>query len=403
MENNYQSVENYTKPKKRISLKIAIAISLLSFMFGAGSVIAVIMFAGNSVDANQLSVMQAMSLTKGRFVGSYDWDVVTDKTLSQMVNTLDDRWSYYLTEEEYQRKLEMDANEFVGIGVSISVTEHDAIYVMEVTKDGPAYKAGIRANEAIIAVEDIFITEETWQEAIGAIAGDAGTTISLLVQNKEKQFRWVDVTRAIIHPQLVTYRTVTDEIGLIRIESFIDDTGEAFVEAVNKLENKGVTSIIFDVRNNPGGYVKEVIHMLDHIVPQGKLFYSEDIDGEVIEYYSDQNYVDLSYAVLVNENSYSAAEFLAGQLQEMNCAVVIGESTIGKGYAQQVFPLPNGGAIGISTSEYYTGSGRSLADVGVTPDEFVALTQEQNIALMSGQLEDFDDKQLQKAIEYLKQ
>ena len=191
-------------------------------------------------------------------------------------------------------------------------------------------------------------------------------------------------------------------VGLLRLRNFYSGSSEAFKAGVQALQDAGARSILFDVRDNPGGYVKEMTAILDYLLPEGVIFISRDLEGGEREYTSDAAAVDLPFAVLVNGESYSAAEFFAAELQESVGAVIVGEPTSGKGYAQQLFPLRNGSAVGISTSRYFTGSGTSLIGIGITPDASVELTMEEYLLLLQGELAPGDDPQIQAALSALR-
>ena len=172
---------------------------------------------------------------------------------------------------------------------------------------------------------------------------------------------------------------------------------------MDELQQQGAKALIFDVRSNPGGYVSELTQILDDLLPEGVIFRTTAYNGKEKEYTSDASCVDLPMAVLVNADSYSAAEFLAAQLQESAGAAVVGEQTSGKGYSQMLFDLPDGSAMGLSTARYFTGSGKSLIGTGLTPDPQVSLTQAQQRDLLMGKLAHEDDAQLQAAIQTLRQ
>ncbi|MEG2000723.1 MAG: S41 family peptidase, partial [Evtepia sp.] len=172
----------------------------------------------------------------------------------------------------------------------------------------------------------------------------------------------------------------------------------AFKEAVERLQENGADALLFDVRNNPGGYVTEVTEMLDYLLPEGKIFISRDINGKEEVFTSDAACINLPMVVLVNGQSYSAAELFAAELHESANAVIVGEQTCGKGYAQQMFPLANGGALGLSTLRYFTGSGISLIGTGLTPTTKVSLTEDESWLLRMDKLSHAEDPQLQAAL-----
>ena len=178
-------------------------------------------------------------------------------------------------------------------------------------------------------------------------------------------------------------------------------SGNQLIAAVDELVEQGAAALVFDMRNNGGGYVHELTQMLDHLLPEGPIFRSQTKNGKEEVTYSDADCVDLPMAILVNGNTYSAAEFFAAQLKETAGSVIVGEPTFGKGFSQQTLDLVNGGALNISTGKYFTGGGVSLIGTGLTLDAEVVLDEEQTRSLLLGILTPEEDPQLQKALELL--
>ena len=164
---------------------------------------------------------------------------------------------------------------------------------------------------------------------------------------------------------------------------------------------QGAVALVFDLRNNGGGYLRELTDMLDHLLPEGPIFRSQDRAGNETVTESDAACVEVPMAVLVNADTYSAAEFFAAELQEQGVGVIVGEATSGKGYSQQTFPVPGGGAMSISTAKYFTGEGVSLIGTGLTLDRELSLSEEDAALLAAGTLEHSEDEQLQAALELL--
>ena len=210
----------------------------------------------------------------------------------------------------------------------------------------------------------------------------------------------LSVTRAEYEQIHVTSRMLDNQIGYIRIEKFADNTDEQFDAAVKEMQKQGAASLLFDLRNNPGGQLTALVNCLDTLLPEGKIISLKDKAGKTEKYTSDANAVDLPMAVLVNADSYSAAEFFAAALQEYGKATIVGEKTVGKGYSQQGFELSNGGCLNISTHCYYTPKGVSLIGKGVTPDKQADLSDEKKEHFYV--LRDSEDDQLQAAISVLK-
>lgn len=402
MEHEFDQVESKKSPRerRRFSWRSLVLTGLISLFLGMTLTVGAFWL---RLGSNGLSVIQAMTVIRGHFVGDYEWNQVTDMVLDRMVESLGDRWSYYLSREDYDHVMATRNNSYTGIGVTISRTQLDAIHIIAVMEGSPAEDAGIREGDAVTAVDGEPVNEESWSGAVEKIRGEQGTNVELTILDLQGEERTILVTRQEVHSNPVDYEMLEGNVGLLRLRNFYSGSSEAFMTGVQALQEAGARSILFDVRDNPGGYVKEMTAILDYLLPEGVIFISRDLEGGEREYTSDANAVDLPFAVLVNGESYSAAEFFAAQLQESVGAVIVGEPTSGKGYAQQLFPLRNGSAVGISTSRYFTGGGNSLIGVGITPDAPVELNLEEYLLLLQGNLAPGDDPQIQAALSALQQ
>ena len=323
-----------------------------------------------------LSLLEGLYLVNSRFVGEYDETQVVDSALSGMVDGLGDRWSYYLTEEEYEAQNQRRTNQYVGIGVTVNYESEDGLTIVEVTEGGPAEAAGLQSGEVITAVDGFSLAGEARYEGAERIQGEEGTTVTLEVLGTDGETRTVEVTRASLDSDPVTAKMLEGNVGYVALANFYDHSADRLKEEVTRLQEEGAEALVFDMRNNGGGYLSELTEMLDFLLPEGPIFISRDRAGNEEVTQSDAACVDLPMAVLVNANTYSAAEFFAAELQEQGVAVIVGEPTSGKGYSQQTFALPHGGAMAISTGAYFTGSGTSLIGTGLTLDREVYLTDE---------------------------
>lgn len=337
-----------------------------------------------------LSLLEGLYLVNSRFVGEYDETQVVDSALSGMVDGLGDRWSYYLTEEEYEAQNQRRTNQYVGIGVTVNYESEDGLTIVEVTEGGPAEAAGLQSGEVVTAVDGFSLAGEARYEGAERIQGEEGTTVTLEVLGTDGEARTVEVTRASLDSDPVTAKMLEGNVGYVALANFYDHSADRLKEEVTRLQEEGAEALVFDMRNNGGGYLSELTEMLDFLLPEGPIFISRDRAGNEEVTQSDAACVDLPMAVLVNANTYSAAEFFAAELQEQGVAVIVGEPTSGKGYSQQTFALPHGGAMAISTGAYFTGNGTSLIGTGLTLDREVYLTDE-------------GDAQLEAALDLLEQ
>lgn len=343
-----------------------------------------------------VAMVQTYLLARFAFVeADADLDGATDKALAAFVKGLGDRWSYYLSAEDHQATIERRANNYVGIGVTVdSGAREEGLLVQSVTEDGPADKAGVLAGDVITAVDGQSIAGDARQEGSDLIRGEAGTGVTLSLLGEDGSTRDVTCTRATLNNPSARGRLLEDNVGYVRLENFYSGSADSFRTEVDALLEQGVESLIVDVRGDPGGYVAELEKILDYLLPEGPVFTQKPRWWFRSVYQSDEDCVDLPMAVLVNKDSYSAAELLAAQLRESADAPIVGEVTSGKGYSQVTFPLMNGGGAGLSTAAYCTGSGHSLIGEGIVPD--VELSLPEGTAL-GGE----DDVQLQAAVDLL--
>ena len=335
------------------------------------------------------SLLEGLKLVEDKFVGEYDETAAVDAALEGLVSGLGDRWSYYLTEEEYQAQNQRRTNQYVGIGVTVTYEREDGLLIQEVTAGGPAEAAGLRSGEVITAVDGVSLAGDARFEGSSLIQGEEGTTVSLEVLGAGGVSRTVEVARASMDTDPVEYEMLEGDVGYVRLLNFYDNSAARLEAAVAELQAQGAQAMIFDMRDNGGGYLSQLTDMLDFLLPEGPIFITRDKAGHEEVTYSDASCVDLPMVVLVNEDTYSAAEFFAAELQEWGVARIVGEPTSGKGYSQQTFALPHGGAIAISTGAYFTGSGTSLIGTSLTLDQEIYQTGE-------------GDAQLEAALELLK-
>ena len=365
------------------------------------TVLALFLAAWLTIGPEGLTLLEGMALVNTRFVGEYEKEEVLDSAMSGMISGLGDRWSYYLSPERYQAEQERRANSYVGIGVTVDYSSEEGLTIQAVTEGGPAQEAGLTPGEIITAVDGQSIAGDKRYEATELIQGKENTAVILTLLGTDGESREAEVTRRSIETDPVSYEMLENGTGYIRVENFFRRSADQVKTAVEDLQNQGAKALVFDMRDNGGGYLDELIPMLDSLLPEGPIFRTRSRSGtEKIEE-SDAECVDLPMAVLVNGDTYSAAEIFAAELQEWGAAVVVGTPTSGKGYSQQLYPLFNGGAVGISTAEYFTGEGKSLVGTGLTLDREYHLSQTDEARRQAGGLPLEEDGQLQAALELL--
>lgn len=352
--------------KKRFSAWAILMTAILTLMVSIGVGVLVVR---TLLGTRALTLLEGMTLIDQRFVAGYDWDEAVDGAMAGMVDALGDRWSHYLSPAQRAALEKVRQNAYVGIGITYLRTEDPpAMEIVEVKEGGPAQEAGLVLGERIVAVDGEELTEENFEDLAASVSGREGEKLTLAVLGTDGIRREVELARRQIEDPPVEYALLEDGVGYVRLENFYQNAASSTQDAVEDLIKQGARGLLFDVRANPGGYVSELTDLLDYLLPEGPIFAEHSKDGPTRVTQSDAACVDLPIAVLMDENSYSSAELFAAQLRESANAPLIGKQTVGKGYYQQGFVLPNGGMLNISTGMYTTGNGTSLIGVGLMPD-----------------------------------
>jgi len=338
-----------------------------------------------------------------RFIGAFDLTDITEAALRSAVDSLDDDWSYYMNPEEYASFLATSNNRYHGIGVEVQMDdETGGMLILGVYSDSGADLAGIVVGDIVTAVDGESILGLTLPDIRLMLRRPLGDTAVLTVLRADGDYHEITVLYSIVFTNPVTFEMLEGNIGYVILRNFEEDAGNRFIGAVNELIEMGAVAFIYDVRNNNGGRVTEVTQILDFLLPEGEIFISVDRSGIERITRSDEDFINLPAAVLVNERSYSGAEFFAAMLYEYNYAVTIGEQTTGKNRMQTTIPLDNGGAIHLSTGHYLTKNRISLYDVGgFTPEIVIVMTDEESELFNRGELERTSDPQFTRALTIL--
>ena len=364
-------------------LAVAIVTAILTYVAAIGG------FGSKQYLDDARRYVEIEKIIDDNYIGDADYNELYNAAAAAMVKSIGDKWSYFMNAEEYEAYKLSSSNEYSGIGVSVKVNSSGEFEVFSVEESSPAANAGIAVGDIITAIDGVDVSDKTLED------------VSLLIRSKvNKDFpmtlesggdtKTVTVACEIIYKNPVSSRLLDGNIGYIKISNFEAGSSENTKKAIEQLLQTGATSFIFDVRNNPGGLLTELVDLLDYILPEGDLFISVDKSGKETVQTSDKVSLKNKMIVLVNGNSYSAAEFFAAALQEYNWATVVGEQTTGKARSQITLELSDGSAVHISTHKYLTPNRVDLAEAGgVTPDIAVAQDDEKT------------DKQLETAINAL--
>ena len=353
-------------------------------------------------ETGQSKLDQLSDLIREQFIGEVDAIAMEDAAAYAMVDSLGDRWSYYLPADQYGAYVDRMNNSYVGIGVTVQAEEDASGFRIKiVTKGGPAEEAGVQVGDKIVAVNETDVTEMDVNAVADLIRGEEGTTVELTLDRAGENLT-VTVERRQIQTVVAEGQMLPGNVGLVTIENFDKRCADESIAAIDELIEQGAVALIFDVRNNPGGYVSELVAVLDHLLPEGDLFKSVYYDGREYMETSDADCITLPMAVLVNEESYSAAEFFAAAIREYEAGFVAGTQTCGKGYFQVNYKLNDGSAVGLSIDKYYTPKGVSLAEAGgVTPDLTVEVDDEMFSAIYADLVDPMEDPQILAALDRL--
>lgn len=377
---------------------------ILSYILVAALASTLSFYAADAVwNQRRVSKLEQLSnLIEERFIGEADRTAYEDAAAAAMVDALGDEWSYYIPASQMLAHQESANNAYVGIGISITVRqEEDGFFVTKVNEGGPADAAGMLAGDVIVEIEGQSAAGMTADDARNLVRGEPDTQVQLAVRRGDEIIS-LSVTRKEVLTPVATGQMLEGNIGLVTIANFDSRCYDESKAAIDQLIKDGATALIFDVRNNPGGYKDEMVMLLDYLLPEGPLFRSEDYRGQVLLDESNAAHLDIPMAVLVNGYSYSAAEFFAAALMEYDAAMVVGQKTYGKGYFQTTIHLNDGSAVGLSIGKYTTPEGKNLAGVGITPDIVVEVDDETDVAIYAGTLAPDADPQIQAAVKALK-
>ena len=344
---------------------------------------------------NETEITEKMEELNGYIDQYYLFDYTDEDVESGiykgMMAGLGDVYTCYYTPDEYASFMESSNGNYSGIGAMLSQDYSTGIItVVQVFEGSPAEEVGLQPDDILYKVKGEEVTGQDLSLVVTDLKGEEGTDVDISVMRGTEEID-LTVTRRKIEVPTVESKMLTDTIGYIGITEFDDVTDDQFISALDELKNEGMQDLVIDLRNNGGGLVDVTCNILDQLLPEGLIVYTEDKYGNRQEEYSDaEHYFDGKMAVLVNGNSASASEIFAGAIKDYGVGTLIGTQTFGKGIVQSLFPLSDGSAIKITVSRYYTPAGNNIHEVGIEPD-----------IVLERDTESADDNQLQKAIEVL--
>ena len=328
-----------------------------------------------------------ISIIKNDYLEEIDTDVLIDGAYAGMADAIDDKYSRYFTKEQYEDYLENVTGTFAGIGVTIQWNEEtERIKVLSVIEDGPAYQAGILAGDEIDQVEGTPVSELGMDEAVKRIKGPKDTEVTVTVVREGQDPMEMTLTRKLIEEDAATWQMLDGSIGYIQLSGFSGVAPKQFSQAMESLQEEDMKGLILDLRGNPGGQLNAVVEIADSLLPEGLVTYTETRQGQRVEFTSDaETILDVPLVVLIDQDSASASEVLAGALRDHKAGVLVGTTSFGKGIVQTTYNLGDGSALKITMARYYTPNGDFIHGVGIEPDiqvdmeepvDAVRLTQE---------------------------
>ena len=342
-------------------------------------------------------IAELKKLIDKNYLHDVDEEELQEGIYKGYISGLDDPYSVYYDEEETKSFYETTEGEYDGIGAVLSQNmDTGIITLVQIYDDSPAMKAGLQDEDILYKVDKEEVTGEDLTEVVSHIKGEKGTTVDITVlRGEENEEVTVTVTRDTIQAQTVEYRMLEDNLGYIAVSEFDSVTYDQYQQALEDLQNQGMQGLIVDLRNNPGGNLSTVCDMLDLMLPEGLIVYTEDKDGNRQEMTSDDEHqFNLPMTVLMNGNSASASEIYAGAIQDYGLGKIVGTQSYGKGVVQQIFDLKDGTCVKLTIAEYFTPNGRNINGEGITPDVEVEYEKDEN--------NPDADNQLEKAMEILK-
>ncbi|RKD30091.1 S41 family peptidase [Thermohalobacter berrensis] len=349
-------------------------------------------------------VIAIENMVKQNFLNDVEDKDLVEGQIKGMFQALGDPYSVYMTKDEFTSFMEHTKGTYGGIGIIVAPGEDNLITVVSPIEDTPGERAGIKPGDKIVKVNGKEFTADKMDDAVKVMKGKPKTNVDITILRKDEngnsKFIDLTITRETIRLKSVKSKMLKDKIGYIRIISFDELTYEDFMKHLEKLQDNGMKGLIIDLRNNPGGLLSETVEIADELIGKSVVVYTETKNGEREYRRSDADKLNIPFVVLVNEGSASASEILSGAVKDTNSGILIGTKTFGKGIVQRITQLKDGSGFKLTVSEYFTPSGVSIHGKGIEPD--IVLENPDDIEQI-GVKNIEEDKQLQKAIEVIKE
>lgn len=376
--------------KKKIALIVVVTALFSSVLTVMG--LMKILGLGGEKTTDLLRFFGVMRMIETRYVSDVDSSMLMDGAIDGMVKSLGDPHSMYMKTSLYKSLKEHTAGAFGGIGVTMGFKD-GKVTIMSVLEGTPGEKVGLKVGDEIMSVDGTPVTEYQPEEVALHIRGEAGTEVKLMIHRAEEEDKEYAIERDMIKVPSAKGKLLDDStMGYIRIASFAENTGDEFKAEYNRLKESGMTGLILDLRQNPGGLITSCVEVADMLVPKGNVVSVVQRDGSREDFDSTLEDSSLPIVVLIDENSASASEILAGALQDREAATIVGMKSYGKGSVQVVVPLFHEDGLKLTIAKYYTPSGKCIDGIGIEPDVEVKLPEDMH-----------EDTQLNKAKDVLLQ
>ena len=347
------------------------------------------------------TLLSVMDVVNNYYYKDSDTQTMLDGAAQGMLLSLQDPYTFYYSAEDYEKLWEEDEGSYAGVGIQISGSYVTGICtVSRVFTGGPAEAAGVHKGDILRRVEDVEVDITTLEQAVDIMRGEVGSTVTVVMDRNGEEITF-ELERANVVVNRVESGMLADGVGYIYLYDFAGDCAVKFETALQELVDQGARGLILDLRDNPGGWVKDAVTIADHFLDEGTVCYLEYKDGSREYEYSKAGKLSLPLVVLMNEFSASASEILAGALQERADATVVGVQSFGKGVVQFVLPVGDEGAgMQVTAAQYFTPDGNAVHTIGITPDVEVALAEDDNGMYEFG---DLSDPQLNCALEVMQE
>ena len=352
--------------------------------------------------AVKAKISKIKSIIDKYYLNEIDEEKMAEGMYKGLVSSLEDPYSVYYTKEEFDSLMESSSGSYYGIGAYVSQdVKTGDITIVKPFEGGPAYEAGMLPGDVIYKVLGEEVSGKDLSEVVGMMKGEEGTTVDVeIIRKGESEPIKLTIERRKVEVPTISYEMLDNNVGYIQIAEFDEVTGPQFRSALTELENQGMKGLVIDLRNNPGGLLDTVCDMLDRMLPEGLIVYTEDKNGnrtEEVKSTAKESF-DKPLVVMINGNSASASEVFAGAIQDYGIGTILGTTSFGKGIVQSVIPLSDGSGVKITVSKYFTPKGRNIHGIGITPDVVVELKEDLKNKVT---IEKSEDNQLQEAIKII--